>query len=76
MEPARQPANRDQVRAAVRSRYGGLARAAQAGQTVTDCGPGAVAAAGFGAAGSQALLRSPDSLRRTAAFRRIRVRAG
>ena len=35
MEPARQPADRDRVREAVRSRYGGLARAAQAGRTVT-----------------------------------------
>ncbi len=51
MEPARQPADRDQVREAVRSRYGGLARAAQAGEKVTDCDPGALAAGGFGAAG-------------------------
>jgi SAM-dependent methyltransferase len=51
MEPARQPADRDQVREAVRSRYGGLARAAQAGESVTDCEPGAFAAGGFGAAG-------------------------
>jgi len=51
MEPARQPAERDQVREAVRSRYGALARAAQAGQTVTDCDPGAFAAGCFGAAG-------------------------
>jgi len=51
MEPARQPAERDQVREAVRSRYGALARAAQAGQTVTDCDPAAFAAGCFGAAG-------------------------
>jgi SAM-dependent methyltransferase len=51
MEPARQPADRDQVRAAVRSRYGGLARAAQAGESVTDCDPGAFAAGGFGVFG-------------------------
>ncbi len=51
MEPARQPAERDQVRAAVRSRYGALARAAQAGGALTGCDPGAVAAGGFGAAG-------------------------
>jgi hypothetical protein len=49
MTPARQPADRDQVREAVRSRYGGLARAAQAGETVTDGDPGAFAAPGFGA---------------------------
>jgi hypothetical protein len=50
MEPARQPADRDQVREAVRSRYGGLARVAQAGESITDCDPGAFAAGGFGAA--------------------------
>jgi arsenite methyltransferase len=51
MKPARQPADREQIRAAVAARYGGLARAAQAGETVTDCDPGAFAAGGFGAAG-------------------------
>ncbi len=51
MAPARQPADRDRIRAAVRSRYGGLARAAQAGETVTDCDPGTFAARCFGAAG-------------------------
>jgi len=51
MAQARQPADRDGIRAAVAARYGGLARAAQAGQTVTDCEPGAFAAGGFGAAG-------------------------
>jgi arsenite methyltransferase len=51
MEPARQPADRDQVREAVRFRYGGLARAAQAGQTVTGCDGDADAPGGFGAAG-------------------------
>jgi SAM-dependent methyltransferase len=51
MEPARQPADRDQVRAAVRSRYGGLARAAQAGESITDCDPGEFSAGGFGASG-------------------------
>jgi len=51
MAPARQPADRDQVRAAVAARYGGLARAAQAGETVTDCEPDAFAAGCFGPAG-------------------------
>ncbi len=51
MKPARPPADRDQVRQAVRSRYGGLARVAQAGQAVTGCDPDAHAAGGFGAAG-------------------------
>jgi len=51
MEPARPPADRDQVREAVRSRYGGLARAAQAGQTVTGRDGNADAAGCFGAAG-------------------------
>jgi SAM-dependent methyltransferase len=51
MAPARQPADREQVRAAVAARYGGLARAAQAGETVSDCDPGAFSAGSFGAAG-------------------------
>jgi hypothetical protein len=55
MTPARQSADREQIREAVRSQYGGLARAAQAGETVTDCDPDAFAAAGFGAA------RYPDA---------------
>jgi SAM-dependent methyltransferase len=51
MAPARQPADREQVRAAVAARYGGLARAAQAGETVSDCDPGAFSAGSFGVAG-------------------------
>jgi arsenite methyltransferase len=51
VEPARQPADRDQVREAVRSRYGGLAQAAQAGQTVTGRDGDADPAGCFGAAG-------------------------
>ena len=51
MAQARQPADRDGIRAAVAARYGGLARAAQAGETVTDCEPDAFAAGCFGAAG-------------------------
>ena len=39
MTPARQPADREQIRAAVAARYGALARAARAGETVTDCEP-------------------------------------
>ena len=35
------PADRDQIRAAVAARYAGLARAAQAGQAITDGDPGA-----------------------------------
>ncbi len=35
------PADRDEIRAAVAARYAGLARAAQAGQAVTDGGPDA-----------------------------------
>jgi L-amino acid N-acyltransferase YncA/2-polyprenyl-3-methyl-5-hydroxy-6-metoxy-1,4-benzoquinol methylase len=41
------PDDADQIRAAVVSRYGGLAEAAAAGQQVTDCGPGETC---FGAA--------------------------
>ena len=51
MAPARQPADRDQIREAVAARYRGLARAAQAGETVTDCDTGTFAAGCFGAAG-------------------------
>src|SRR5579871_6041095 len=46
-----QGADRDEVRAAVVARYAGLARAARAGQRVTDCDPGEFAAGGFGPAG-------------------------
>jgi len=41
----------EQARAAVTARYSGLARAARAGQQVTDCDPGPFAAGCFGAAG-------------------------
>jgi arsenite methyltransferase len=51
MALARQHADREQIREAVRSRYSGLARAAQAGETVADCDPGAFSAGRFGAAG-------------------------
>jgi hypothetical protein len=51
MEPAHPPADRDQVREAVRSRYGALARAAQAGQAVTGCDGDADAPGCFGAPG-------------------------
>jgi hypothetical protein len=51
MAPDRQPADRDQIRAAVAARYGGLARAAQAGENVTDCDAGAFATGCFGASG-------------------------
>jgi SAM-dependent methyltransferase len=39
MPPASHPDDREQTRAAVGARYAALARAAQAGQAVTDCGP-------------------------------------
>ena len=45
------PADREQIRVAVAARYGGLARAARAGETITDCDPGEFAAGGFGSAG-------------------------
>jgi arsenite methyltransferase len=51
MAPARQPADREQIRTAVAARYAGLARAAQAGETVTDCDAGTFAAGCFGPAG-------------------------
>jgi SAM-dependent methyltransferase len=51
MAQARQPADREQIRAAVAARYAGLARAAQAAESVADCEPDAFAAGGFGVAG-------------------------
>ena len=42
--------DREQVRAAVGARYAGLARAAEAGQQVSDCGPPGCASGGFGPA--------------------------
>jgi len=45
------PDDRAQIRAAVAARYAGLARAAQAGQAVTDCDPAEFAAGRFGPAG-------------------------
>ena len=39
MTPGPRPADRDQVREAVAARYAGLARAAQAGQAITDGDP-------------------------------------
>ena len=60
MARARQPADRDGIWAAVAARYSGLARAAQAGQTVTDCDPGAFAAGCFGVAGYPDARGLPD----------------
>ena len=51
MPPARRPADQDQVRAAVSARYASLAQAAQAGEAITDCDPGAFTEGGFGPAG-------------------------
>jgi arsenite methyltransferase len=50
MPPARRPDDREQTREAVSARYAALARAAQAGQAVNDCGPAEFAAGCFGAA--------------------------
>jgi SAM-dependent methyltransferase len=51
MPPARRPDDRKQTREAVSARYAALARAAQAGQAVTDCDPAEFAAGRFGPAG-------------------------
>jgi L-amino acid N-acyltransferase YncA/SAM-dependent methyltransferase len=50
MAPGHTP-DPEQIRTAVTIRYSGLARAARAGQLVTDCDPGPFAAGCFGAAG-------------------------
>ena len=51
MAPARHPADREQIRAKVAARYGSLAKAAQAGQAVTDCDAGTSSADCSGPAG-------------------------
>ena len=51
MAPGRDPADREQIRAAVAARYAGLAQAARAGETITDCDTGTFSAGCFGAAG-------------------------
>ena len=51
MESPADPASLGQIRTAVTARYSGLARAAQSGQPVIDCGPDAFEAGCFGAAG-------------------------
>ena len=50
MAPGHTP-DPEQIRKAVTTRYSGLARAARAGQRVTDCDPGPFAMGCFGAAG-------------------------
>jgi SAM-dependent methyltransferase len=60
MEPSVDPDHREQIRAAVTARYSGLARAAQAGQPVIDCGPDAFDAGCFGAAGYDDTSELPD----------------
>ena len=60
MPPAEHTADQDEVRAAVAARYAGLARAAQAGQQVTDCDPGEFAAGGFGPAGYPDVAGVPE----------------
>jgi SAM-dependent methyltransferase len=50
----------EQIRAAVTARYSGLARAAHAGQQITDCDPGPFAAGRFGAAGYADTSELPD----------------
>ena len=57
---SRHPADHQQIRTAVSSRYSGLARAAQAGATVTDCEPDAFAAGCFGPAGYPDVSDLPD----------------
>jgi SAM-dependent methyltransferase len=60
MPPAERGADQDELRAAVAARYAGLARAAQAGQQVTDCDPVEFAAGGFGPAGYPDVAGLPE----------------
>jgi L-amino acid N-acyltransferase YncA/2-polyprenyl-3-methyl-5-hydroxy-6-metoxy-1,4-benzoquinol methylase len=60
MAPASPTPDHEQIRAAVTARYSGLARAAHAGQQITDCDPGPFAAGCFGAAGYTDTSELPD----------------
>jgi L-amino acid N-acyltransferase YncA/2-polyprenyl-3-methyl-5-hydroxy-6-metoxy-1,4-benzoquinol methylase len=60
MGPASPTPDQEQIRAAVTARYSGLARAARAGQQITDCDPGPFAAGRFGAAGYAGTGDLPD----------------
>jgi L-amino acid N-acyltransferase YncA/2-polyprenyl-3-methyl-5-hydroxy-6-metoxy-1,4-benzoquinol methylase len=60
MAPASPTPDHEQIRAAVTARYSGLARAARAGQQITDCDPGPFAAGCFGAAGYADTSELPD----------------
>jgi len=64
MEPASQAPDDDRVRDAVRSRYGSLARAAQAGQAAVDRHPDAPAAGFFGEAAYPDASSLPGSVAR------------
>jgi L-amino acid N-acyltransferase YncA/2-polyprenyl-3-methyl-5-hydroxy-6-metoxy-1,4-benzoquinol methylase len=59
MAPSATP-DHEQIRAAVTARYSGLARAARAGQQITDCEPSPFAAGCFGAAGYADTSELPD----------------
>ena len=61
MASALSPADRGQIRAAVAARYAVLARAAQAGQTVTDCDPDTFETGCFGPAGYPDADGLPDA---------------
>jgi hypothetical protein len=76
MEPASQPADRDRVREAVRSRSGSLARAAQAGQPVAGVPSvagyrGALTRAGFAGVSITATRKAGDG-GRAAIIRAVR----
>jgi SAM-dependent methyltransferase len=60
MPPVRPAADQDKVQAAVAARYTGLARAAQAGQQITDCDPDEFAESGFGPAGYPDVAGLPE----------------
>jgi arsenite methyltransferase len=60
MPPASHLPGPEETREAVTARYSGLARAARAGQQITDCGPGEFEAGCFGAAGYGDTCGLPD----------------
>ena len=60
MPPASHQPGMEETRAAVTARYSGLARAARAGQQISDCGPDEFEAGCFGAAGYDDTSGLPD----------------
>jgi hypothetical protein len=61
MAQADRSPSQEETRAGVVGRYSALARAARAGQQITDCDPGAATAGCFGAAGYADVSELPEA---------------